>query len=145
MVSLPKALAQAVEEYHSAANEFVKGNVEPWKELCSHQDDVTIVGGWGGYERGWAKQVEKRYEWAAARFKGGQVHFENVSLVVTPELAYSVDIERSTIRLAGRNDQVSMALRVTTVYRLENGRWQVVHRHADPLVAVQATDSVIEK
>jgi hypothetical protein len=29
----------------------------------------------GGYERGWTVQVEKRDEWAAARFEGGEAHF----------------------------------------------------------------------
>ena len=50
---------------------------------------MTIIGAWGGFEKGWDAQVEKA---AAARFKGaeGQATFENVSLVVTPELAYSV-------------------------------------------------------
>jgi hypothetical protein len=97
MASVPEALKQAIEQHHSATNEFLKGNVFPWKEMCSHHDDVTIVGGWGGYERGWTKQVEKRYEWAAARFEGGEVHFENIPLVFTAELAYSVDIERSHV------------------------------------------------
>ena len=100
MASVPEALKQAIEQHHSATNEFLKGNVLPWKETCSHRDDVTIIGGWGGYEHGWIDQVEKRYEWAAARFAGGEVHFENISLVVTPELAYSVDIERSHARLS---------------------------------------------
>jgi len=145
MASVPEALRQAIEQHHSATNEFLKGNVLPWKKMCSHCDDVTIVGGWGGYERGWTEQVEKRYEWAAARFEGGEVHFENLSLVVTPELAYSVDIERSQVRLSGKEGVVPMALRVTTIYRLEDGQWKVVHRHADPLLTVQGSASVIQK
>jgi ketosteroid isomerase-like protein len=145
MASVPDALKQAIEQHHSATNEFLKGNVLPWKETCSHRDDVTIIGGWGGYERGWIDQVEKRYEWAAARFAGGEVHFENISLVVTPELAYSVDIERSHARLSGEKDFVPMALRVTTIYRLEDGQWKVVHRHADPLLTVQPAVSAIQR
>ena len=145
MATVPEALKQAIEQCHSATTEFLKGNVLPWKEMCSHRDDVTIIGGWGGYERGWIQQVERRYEWAAARFEGGEVHFENISLVATPELAYSVDIERSQVRLSGREGVVPMALRVTTIYRLEDGRWKVVHRHADPLLTVQGAASVIQK
>jgi ketosteroid isomerase-like protein len=145
MASVPEALKQAIEQHHSTSNEFLKGNVLPWKEMCSHRDDVTIVGGWGGYERGWIEQVEKRIEWAAARFEGGEVHFENISLVVTPELAYSVDIERMHVRLTGEKDVVPVALRVTTIYRLEDGRWKLVHRHADPLLTVQGAASVIQR
>ena len=91
------------------------------------------------------EQVEKRYEWAAARFEGGEVHFEDISLVVTPELAYSVAIERSQVRLAGIEGVVPMALRVTTIYRLEDGHWKMVHRHADPLLTTQGAASVIQR
>ena len=40
---------------------------------------------------------------AGSRFKGadGHVQVENISLIATPALAYSVDIERSHVRLAG--------------------------------------------
>ena len=142
---LPESLKQSIERHHVATAEFLNGNVLPCKETCSHRDDVTIVGGWGGYERGWAAHVEKRCEWAAARFRGGDIRFVNISLVVSPELAYSVDIERGQVRLSGREDLVPMALRVTTIYRLEGGGWKVVHRHADPLLAVQDAASVIRK
>jgi ketosteroid isomerase-like protein len=145
MMPMPKTLKQAIEQHHSASKDFLNGNVAPLKKMCSHRDDVTIIGGWGGYERGWTEQVEKRYEWAAARFRGGDVEFENISLVVTPELAYSVDIERFKVRLSGREDVVPIALRVTTIYRLEDGEWKVVHRHADPLLAVQEDSSVVQQ
>jgi hypothetical protein len=64
--------------------------------------------------------------WAASRFKcaDGHVQVENISLIATPELAYSVDIERSRVRLAGTEQFVPMALRVTTIYRPENGEWK---------------------
>ena len=61
MASVPEALQRAIDQHRSAASEFLKGNVLPLKNICSHRDDVTIIGGWGGYERGWTEQVEKRY------------------------------------------------------------------------------------
>ena len=53
-------------------------------------DDVTIIGGWGGVEKGWNAQVEKRYDWASARFAtdDDERRIENVSTVVTLEMAY---------------------------------------------------------
>jgi ketosteroid isomerase-like protein len=146
-MTIPDSLAKAIEVHQAAYSEFARGNPEPWKAHCSHQRDVTIIGAWGGYEKGWAEQVAQRYDWAASRFKGleGPMEFENIALVVTPELAYSVDIERGQVRLEGRGDLVPMALRSTTVYRLEDGAWKMTHRHADPLVPIQTTGSVIAK
>jgi ketosteroid isomerase-like protein len=140
-------LQQTIAQYHLAQKEFVKGNPQPLKDVCSHSSDVTILGGWGGFEKGWAEQVEKRYDWASARFSSDedQRQIENVSLVVTSEMAYSVDIERSKIRLANSQELRSLALRVTTIFRLENGDWKVVHRHADPLVDVQAAAAITKQ
>ena len=33
-----------------ALERFVNGDAGPYKQLWSHADDVTIFGGWGGYE-----------------------------------------------------------------------------------------------
>ena len=141
---VPHELTLAIKRHQSAFNAFIRGDAKLWKEHCSRQDDVTIIGAWGGFEKGWVAQVEKRYEWAADRFKGaeGEAVFENISLVVTPELAYSVDIERARVRLSSRDDFVPMALRSTTIYRLEDGSWKMTHRHADALVDIQGVDSV---
>jgi ketosteroid isomerase-like protein len=137
-------LQRTITQYRLAQKEFVKGNPEPLKAICSHAADVTIMGGWGGFEKGWAAQVERRYDWASARYASDedQRQVENVSLVETPELAYSVDIERSKVRLANSQVIRSMALRVTTIFRLESGDWKLVHRHADPFVDVQPAASI---
>ena len=144
--SIPQALARTIALHREALSEFVKGNTAPWKQHCSQQDDVTIVGAWGGFEKGWAAQVEKRYVWAARRFLGSGrgVELENISLVVTAELAYSIDIERACVRVAGKEHLAAMALRVTTIFRLEDGDWKMVHRHADPLLGLQTPQSVTQ-
>jgi hypothetical protein len=40
------------------------GRPEPFKALWSHSDDVAIIGGFGGYERGW-QLVSARLDWAS--------------------------------------------------------------------------------
>jgi ketosteroid isomerase-like protein len=146
-MSIPDGLKQAIEQHHAASNEFIRGNVGLWQDHCSHRDDATIIGGWGGFEKGWVAQVKKRYEWAADRFRGaeGEVEIENISLVTANEMAYSVDIERSHVRLSGSDTVSPMALRVTTIYRCERGGWKMVHRHADPLLDVMTPESVLQK
>jgi ketosteroid isomerase-like protein len=133
-------LQQTIAQYHLAQKEFQKGNAQPFKDLCSHADDVTIFGGFGGYEKGWIQQVEKRYDWASARFSSDNdqnQQIETISLVETAQMAYSVEIERSQARIGNSNEVRPLALRVTTIFRLESGEWKLVHRHADPLVNVQ--------
>ena len=71
------AFDEALEQYHLAMREFVKGNAESLKKLFSHRGDVTVSGGFGGYFRGW-EQVERNTEMAASRFIDGVVTgFEN--------------------------------------------------------------------
>jgi ketosteroid isomerase-like protein len=134
---------KAIEQYHLAQKEFVRGNPQPFKALCSHADDVTII----GVEKGWIAQVEKRYDWASARFAtdDDERRVENISTVVTPGMAYTVDIERTKIRLAGTQEARPMALRATSIFRQEDGQWKLVHRHADPLVEVQPAASIVRK
>ena len=64
---------------------------------------------------------------------------------VTPELAYVVEIERAKAKVGGREDITPYALRATMIFRLEEGVWKVIHRHADPITTAQPAESVIQK
>jgi ketosteroid isomerase-like protein len=125
-------------------NEIVAGNAEPLKGIYSHRGDVTVSGGFGGHFHGW-EQVEKNAEFAASRFKGGQISFENVSRHYTHDLAYSADIELGQVRLTGREDMSPLVLRVTIIFRREDGVLKLVHRHADPISSIHEADSLIQK
>ena len=52
--------------------------------------------------------------------------------------------ERSAVRLADTPATAPMTLRVTYVFRKEDGRWKLLHRHADPLVETAAPGSVLK-
>lgn len=133
-----------VEQYHLALDEYVKGNLEPVKMLFSHREDVTLANPLGPAVRGW-EQVAAAAERAASQFSEGEsVGFEIVAKYVTPELAYIVEVHRGKARFGARQDIAPFALRLTTIFRPEDGTWKVVHRHADPITTVQAPESILQ-
>jgi len=136
---------EVVEQYQRGLGEFVKGNPEPVKMVFSHREDVTLANPLGPPVRGW-EQVAAAGERAASQFRDGEkVGFDIVAKYVTPELAYMVWVERVKAKVGGRQDVAPIALRVTTIFRPEDGTWKVVHRHADPITTAQPIESVIQK
>lgn len=117
--------------------EMVRGNAAPLKGLYSHRDDVTVLGGFGGFERGW-REVEPRLDWAASQFSSGTFGQEEVSAIVGSDVGMLVTIERITARIGAAQTDTAEELRVTQVFRREGGSWRLVHRHGDPLVRKQA-------
>ena len=137
---------QYLRQFEEGARHFVNGDATLWKQNASHKDDVTIMGGWGAYEKGWA-EAEARYDWAAARFKdsGAIPKFEYLASRVSGDLAYTVTIERSEATVVGQEKPAAMSLRVTQLFRKEDGAWKLIHRHADPLIAKTAPGTVLQK
>jgi ketosteroid isomerase-like protein len=138
-------LDQVIEQCQKALDEFVKGNPKPMHEMFSHRDDVSLANPFGPPVRGW-DEVARTMERAASNLKeGGMVAFEELAKYVTPELAYTVWLERQKAKLGGRGDVTPFTLRVTMIYRPEEGTWKVVHRHADPITSTRPPESVIQE
>ena len=135
-------LNQVIERFQRALNEFLKGNPEPNKEMFSHQQDVSLANPFGPPARGW-EQVAATMERAASNLRDGEiVAIENIAKCVTPELAYTVWLERQQAKVSGREDITPFALRVTMIYRPEDAVWKVLHRHAAPITTPQPAESV---
>jgi hypothetical protein len=61
---------------------------------------------------------------------GPTTHFENTVKVETPEIAFIVENERSNAKVGGRQDLSTIALLVTTIFRLEDCascHWLIKH------------------
>lgn len=73
---------------------------------------------------------------AASNLKDGEISdFETVAKYITPELAYVVWIERNEGRVGESQDKVTYPLRVTMIFRPEDGTSKIVHRHADTVTS----------
>ncbi|MEN9217180.1 MAG: nuclear transport factor 2 family protein [Gloeomargarita sp. HHBFW_bins_162] len=111
----------------------IQGDATRIKQIYSQRDDVTLLGGFGGIERGWT-QVAPRLDWAASQFSRGTFAEEDISVVVGSELAYTVTIERNQVDTGNPPEPQTLELRVTQIFRREPDGWRLVHRHADPFV-----------
>ena len=135
---------ELIEQFNLASGEFLKGNPEATKRLWSHGQDVTLANPFGPPARGW-DEVAPTLERAASHYRDGEATgFENVAKYITPELAYTVEMERMQAKVGGREDIVPIATRSTMIFRPEEGTWKMVHRHADPITTAQPAESVIQ-
>jgi ketosteroid isomerase-like protein len=135
---------EVLEPYHLALGEIIKGNPEGYKKLYSHRDDGTLANPFGPPARGW-DEVDQTLERAASHYRDGELTgFDNVSKYVSAELAYLVEMERFEAKVGPREDPVPVGLRVTSIFRPEDGTWKVVHRHAEPITTPQLAESVIQ-
>lgn len=126
-----------VEKLEAAELEFVKGRPADFKALWSKADDVTICGGFGNIEAGWAN-VTARLDWASSKFTEGTRTNEKVSNIVSGDIAHLVQKEFIRFRLPGHTDWSTIEFRATMVFRREAGEWRVVHRHADMQTGTKA-------
>ena len=120
------------------------GNPTLVKENASHSDDITIMGAFGGYEKGW-EQVGARLDWAAAQMKGTppKVKIEYINIVVSGDLAFTVAIG-SVVQGTTTNEKNHPPVRVTEIFRKENGSWKLLHRHADSLIEKKAPTAPVK-
>jgi hypothetical protein len=130
----------AMIELDAAQRAFMNGDAGPLQALFSHADDVTVMGGFGGVERGWA-EVGPRLAWAASHFQGGVYSQQVVAATVGQEVACLVSLERWARKAVDGERLPVLDLRVTQTFRWENDRWRLVHRHADELVEKQEPPS----
>jgi ketosteroid isomerase-like protein len=136
---------ELIERYQLGLGDFMKGDPEPVKELFSHREDVTLANPLGPPAHGW-EEVGATIEHAASQFRDGRlVRVEIVEKHVTAEFAYTLWLEHAEGKVGGREDVAPATLRVTMIYRPEEGGWKVVHRHADPITTPRPVESVIQE
>ena len=106
------------------------GDPEPRLALWSTEEPLSLFGAAVPVETGRAG-VEGVSRWLAAHMSQSKAFdVELVAAGVSGDLAYTVGFEHSEYSYDGGPVQPAV-LRVTHVYRRENGEWRIVHRHGD--------------
>jgi ketosteroid isomerase-like protein len=136
---------QVIEAQHAALAVFVTGDPAPLKALFSNRDDVSVANPFGPAVRGWA-QVAETVTRAATFYRDGEATgFDLVTKYVTAEVAYAVEVERYRAKVGGADEFATVELRVTSIFRVEDGVWKISHRHADPITSARPPTSVVEQ
>lgn len=105
------------------------GDPEPRKAIWSRNDPVTVFG--AARSINGAAEALRLFDWLGTRFSNCEsFDYEVVAADARGDLAYIVGIERTTASVDGAPPQ-PYELRVTTIFRREEGDWRIVHRHAD--------------
>ncbi|HEY3530177.1 MAG TPA: nuclear transport factor 2 family protein [Nocardioides sp.] len=97
-------------------------------DTWSDREPITLFGAWmNATNADEARAVFRKLEESFA-----DAHDERIQLLahgVSADLAYTVHREHTTTSVLG--EPRDYVLRVTQVYRREDGTWKVAHRHAD--------------
>ena len=120
--------AKLLGDLEAASTRFQHGDDSGMRALYADRDDVTLFGALGGCIRG-REGVEQVLAGASRNLsRGGRAHYKIITVQVEGTLAYAVGTERIEPGAEGLSD-----LRVTNVFRKQNGVWRLMHRHADAL------------
>ena len=77
--------------------------------------------------------MSETFRWIATQFAPHEgFRLEVIAAGVSGDLAYTVGYEHSGVQEDGGPPKPKR-LRVTHVYRREDGEWKIVHRHGDAL------------
>lgn len=112
---------------------FVNGDPTPLREISTAADPATFFGPAGGVEEGAAHVLEINEAGSRQFQRGGITELEILHSGSDGDLGYWTGWQRSSVRVNGKAEPVSIRLRVTEVLRREGSTWKLVHRHADPL------------
>ena len=144
-------LNDTIEAFREALRVYVKGDGEPALSFFSTAEDVTLANpvgpplkGPAAVRTGTIEGAANFREGAAVRFEEVSSRFEEVSRYATSDLGYIVQLERHEGRLVDSTQTVVIALRVTLIFRREEGRWRIVHRHADPITTARSITTTIQ-
>lgn len=122
-----------IEKRKVVAQAYVNGDAGPLAKIAVKNFAATFFGPMGAVVEG-AREVLGRYELDALSFDAGsESDLEIVHMCANGEIGYWAGFQNARPRMKGRAGTIPMRLRVTEIFRKEEGEWRLIHRHADPL------------
>lgn len=104
------------------------GDADPRLTLWSSREPVSVLGAWRSATG--QSEVRELFRALAGTFSDCTSHvYDIVSADVIGDMAFTAGYERTQASVNGERRRY--VLRVTQVYRREDGEWKVAHRHGD--------------
>ena len=115
-------------ELYDAELALHQGDPAPRRALWSRREPVSVLGAWGNAQG--QHELDELFASLGRSFSDCTSYaFELVAHDVAGEMAYTAGFEHTSASVDG--EPRTYTLRATQVYRLEDGRWRVAHRHGD--------------
>jgi ketosteroid isomerase-like protein len=126
-------IADLVVQVEESADALMAGDVDRYLAFIHHAEDYTLLNPAGGpARRGFDDSPESRRA-MAQMFQSGSAKLELIETYASGDLVVLVTLERNHGVVGGLPEQ-DWPFRVTWVFRRTQSGWELVHRHADPLV-----------
>ena len=128
------SLPTVTDRYAAGNAALMRGDAKEWRKLVPLSEDGVLMSPFGGEPSRFADYTPDRIERMGRLFKNGSFRQDVVQSFVTDDMIVLATIEHSNVEVGGLPAQ-DWALRVTSVFKKQSGRWVLAHRHADPFVA----------
>ena len=122
---------------------YIRGDVDAYLKLIHHSDDYTLMSPLGGAVVHGFDSSPEALQSTREMFRSGEASVDIEQCYQSGDLTVLVAVERQHGEVAGRPDQ-DWSLRITLVFRRTPSGWDLVHRHADPLVHPISLDQLAE-
>ena len=128
-----KGLETLIKVVRQSAEAYIRGDIDAYLDLIHHSDDYTLMSPLGGeIVRGFDSSPEALQS-TRELFRAGEASVDIEQCYHSGDLTVLVAVERQHGEVGVLPAQ-DWSLRVTLVFRRTPSGWDLVHRHADPLV-----------
>lgn len=122
---------QFLETRKKAALGYVNGDFARLGKIVTKTSPASFFSPMGDVTEG-GTAVAARYEKDAGAFGTGSTsELDMLHFGSSGDLGYWVGYQVADVRMKGKADPVAMKIRVTEIFRREDGAWTMIHRHAD--------------